>query len=120
MNELTAAAGEVVRLVFSVADNVVPGEYEINLTNMECAHSTSVLSTYGEQTAKLTVEMPTGIESMTSTVLSGPTSIYTTDGKRVKMVDCDGVAPLEHYLSDLASGVYVVANSDRTYKVVKN
>ncbi len=120
MNELTPAGGEVIRLVFNVDENAAVGDYQIQLKNMECAHQTTVLSSYSEQTATLSVTMPTDIEALdVSANLIGPTSIYTLNGERVKQMECDGVTPLSKYLSNLSNGVYIVKNKEAKYKVLK-
>ncbi len=121
MNEQTPAAGEVIRLVFNVDENVAVGDYQIQLKNMECAHQTAVLSSCSEQTATLSVMKLTAIEDLDASaqLITGPTSIYTLNGERVKQMECDGVTPLSKYLSDLSNGIYIVKNKEVKYKVLK-
>ncbi len=121
MNELTAAGGEVIRLVFSADKDAAIGDYQIQLKNMECAHQTTVLSSHSEQAFTLSVMEPTGIEEIdaSSAILTGPTNIYALSGTLVKTVECDGLTPLAEYLYSLSNNVYIVTNGESRYKVLK-
>ncbi len=92
----TAEAGEVLKLVIRVDENLVEGEYEIRMKGIECSVDEVVLNTHKETTAKLTVLKRTNIIGNIDTEDTEPIAIYTVDGVKVSKTE-KGKVYVFHY-----------------------